>query len=293
MTPEIDGTEEFLIPPTQVAAENMSAQIAKVVDSPRKRALRKFGLAAIGAIPWVGGFLTAFIELRSKGDGEKIDEIQREWIELHAEKMDRLQGTLRNIADRLESFGDEINARIESPEFLALVDKGFRAWDSAATQEKRDFVRRLLTNAAASSLCPDDLVRLFLDWIERYDDTHFRVMRAIYHNPGINRRDIWLTMHGAIPREDSSEADLFKLLIADLSIGHVIRQRRQTTDGGQFYKKPTSAGRASKSRPASPIMKSAFDTVEPYELTDLGRQFIHYVMEELAPQIGSGGRSAK
>lgn len=181
-------------------------------------------LGNVGAIPWVGGFLVAAIELRDNPD--KIDQLQRQWLEHHSDKLRKLQATLIAIAERLENFGDEINERLEAPEFLAHVDKGFREWDAAATEEKRDFVRRLLTNAAASSLCTDDLVRLFLDWIRKYDDTHFRVIEAIYHQPGINRRDIWLTMHPVVPRDTSSEADLFKLLIHDLSLGHVIRQER-------------------------------------------------------------------
>ncbi len=35
----------------------------------------------------------------------------------------------------------------------------------------------------------------------------------------------------------------------------------------------------------SATMKSAFDDSEQYVLTDLGRQFVHYAMNELAPRI--------
>jgi hypothetical protein len=33
-------------------------------------------------------------------------------------------------------------------------------------------------------------------------------------------------------------------------------------------------------------MKSAFDTDEPYELTELGRQFVHYAMTDVVPRLG-------
>jgi hypothetical protein len=33
-------------------------------------------------------------------------------------------------------------------------------------------------------------------------------------------------------------------------------------------------------------MKSAFDDSEQYELTELGRQFVHYTMNEVVPRIG-------
>ena len=32
-------------------------------------------------------------------------------------------------------------------------------------------------------------------------------------------------------------------------------------------------------------MVSAFDRFEPYELTELGKQFVHYAMNELAPRL--------
>jgi hypothetical protein len=89
-------------------------------------------------------------------------------------------------------------------------------------------------------------------------------------------------MHPSIPGDDSSEADLFKLLIHDLSLGHVIRQQRDTTPDGQFVRKATRG----TTRAASSTVKSPFDGDEPYELTDLGKQFVHYVMDEVAPQIG-------
>src|SRR5262245_25897877 len=48
-----------------------------------------------------------------------------------------------------------------------------------------------------------------------YSELHFKVIRWIYRNPGTTRRDIWIVVHGASVREDSAEADMFKLLIRD------------------------------------------------------------------------------
>jgi hypothetical protein len=49
-----------------------------------------------------------------------------------------------------------------------------------------------------------------------------------------------------------------------------------------FYKRETGGHRGSPSR----VMESSFEDTKPYVLTALGRQFVHYVMEDLAPQIG-------
>ena len=182
---------------------------------------------------------------------------------------------------RLEGLGEDIEERIESPGFLALVKKGFRSWDRADTDEKRKLIGTLLSNAGATKLCPDDRIRLFIDWIDSCHEAHFRVIRQIYNTPGVTRRKIWESMSDERPREDSAEADLFGLLIRDLSTGGVIRQPRLTDRKGRFMKKPIVRRPTVK----SPRMKSAFDNIESYELTELGRQFVHYTMQEVVPRI--------
>jgi hypothetical protein len=176
-----------------------------------------------------------------------------------------------------------VQERIESPEYLALVKKSFRGWDEADTEEKRNMFKKLITNAGAITLCPDDLIRLFLNWIDQYHEAHFMVIKEIYRNPGITRARIWDSIHGQRPRDDSAEADLFKYLIRDLSTGDVIRQERETDGHGQFIKKE-SRGQARES--SSRVMESAFEQTKPYVLTKLGQQFVHYVMEDVVPQIG-------
>jgi len=127
---------------------------------------------------------------------------------------------------------------------------------------------------------------LFIQWIELYHEAHFAVIREVFKNSGSTRADIWTAIHGQQVREDSAEADLFKMLIRDLSTGGVIRQRRETTYDGHFVK------RKSAPRTGTSMMKSAFDDTDPYELTELGSQFVHYTMNEIVPRVGSGWRPA-
>jgi hypothetical protein len=84
-------------------------------------------------------------------------------------------------------------------------------------------------------------------------------------------------------REDSAEADLYKMLIRDLSMGSVIRQHRATDYAGNFLRKPVARRPPPSQAPTA--AKSAFDDVEPYELTDLGSQFVHYAMNEIVAKI--------
>ena len=105
----------------------------------------------------------------------------------------------------------------------------------------------------------------------------------VHQHEGATRWAIWNYIHGERVREDSAEADLFKLLIHDLSISHVIRQHREVDYRGNFIK-----ARPKKSRSASRTMKSAFDDEKQYELTGLGRWFVHYSLNEIVPRIASG-----
>lgn len=100
--------------------------------------------------------------------------------------------------------------------------------------------------------------------------------------PGTTRFDMWTAIYGDVPREDTAEADLFKMLIRDLSTGSVIRQERDVNQLGQFLRKRPQYVRKNM---ASPTIKSAFDENEHYVLTELGRQFVHYTMNELVSRI--------
>jgi hypothetical protein len=94
---------------------------------------------------------------------------------------------------------------------------------------------------------------------------------------------MWQTLYGTTVREDSPQADLFKLLVQDLSIGHIIRQHRETDYSGRFLK-----NRPQKGSGSSAYMKSAFDDDKEYELTELGRWFVHYTMNEIVPKLTDG-----
>lgn len=128
----------------------------------------------------------------------------------------------------------------------------------------------------------DDVVRLFLDWLILYHESHFSVILEIYQNPGSSRFEIWSILYGELPREDSAEADLFKLLIRDLSTGGVVRQERDINSLGQFARKTPVRTR----RGTAPLtIESAFEDSKPYVLTELGKQFVHYTMNEVVSSI--------
>ena len=69
-------------------------------------------------------------------------------------------------------------------------------------------------------------------------------------------------------------------------MGGVIRQERDVTAAGQFVRKrPKNVRRGT----APATMKSAFEDKEPYVLTALGKEFVHYTMNEIINRLDEGG----
>lgn len=264
--------------------ERLRAELAKSQPSRQRRIIEKFILAVLGSIPWVGGFLSAAAGYKAEEGTLRQESLQTQWLEEHHGKIMALKETLGEIERRFEALGAAIDERIQSEEYLALVRKAFRVWDNADTTEKRRYAANLVTNAAGTRVCSDDVLRLFLDWLELYHESHFAVIREIYKNPGSTRFDIWSELYGEnTPREDSAEADLFKFLIRDLSTGGVIRQERDTNQLGQFVRRRPQRTRRGY---APTTMESAFEETKPYVLTELGKQFVHYTMNEVVTRIG-------
>lgn len=260
--------------------ESIRKELENSFESKRKRIFSKIISAALGSVPWVGGFLSAIADFKSEEGQVKSNQLYKEWLSEHTEKMARLSEILIDVVKKLDEFNEEVNERLESEEYLQIVRKAFRVWDNSDTIEKRELIKKLLTNSGTQSLVPDDLIRLFLDWLNLYHEVHFSVIKVIYQTPGVTRHQIWQELNGKQVREDSMEADLFKLLIRDLSMGSVIRQHRRTDYYGNFLKDQTS-----KKTSSSGLLKSAFDNKEEYELTELGRQFVHYTMNEVVKKI--------
>jgi hypothetical protein len=243
----------------------------------------RYALACLGAVPVVGGVIAGAAGAWSEAEQEHFNKVFTAWLKMQEDELREIGITIAEVMSRLDLNDETIRKRLESPEYLRLIKKCFRDWSAAESEEKRVLVRNLLTNAAASTICSDDMVLMFVKWIDLYSEAHFKVMRHIYKHPGCTRLEIWNAVGGERSREDSAEADLFKLLVFDLSTGHVIRQHRPKDYYGNFVKQRS----VKRSGPPSTIMKSAFDDEKTYELTELGAQFVRYTMEGIMPKIGA------
>lgn len=237
---------------------------------------------AAGAIPFAGGFLSAFAGAWSEGEQDRANRFFRHWVQMLEDELKEKEQTIIEIMARLDLQDEAIAERVESKEYQSLLKKTFREWSGAESEEKREYIRNILSNAAATKVSSDDVVRLYIDWINQFSEMHFQVIGAVYNSSGITRGAIWKKIGKGLVREDSADADLYKLLIRDLSTGGIIRQHREIDRLGNFVAKtPERSPKGSGGKP--PV--SAFDQNEGYELTALGQQFVHYAMTELPLRI--------
>lgn len=247
--------------------------------------------AAGGAIPLFGGLLAAAAGAWGEREQQRVNDFLASYMRMLHDEMKEKHETIEDTLRRLNLQDEKTAKRLESPEYQALVRKTFRDWAGAESARKREYIRNVLSNAASTDIASDDVVRLFLDWLARYSEFHFAVVAVIYKNPAISRGQIWEALGKEEVREDSSDADLFRLLIDDLSQGRIIRQRRDTDHQGNFLK---SAPRRTPKGHASRTLVSAFDDDKLYVLTELGQQFVHYAMTDIpikvayAPQEDNG-----
>jgi hypothetical protein len=237
--------------------------------------------AASGLIPFAGGVLSASASAWSGHDQERINNFLTHWVQMLRDEILEKEQTIIEIAQRLDLQDEEITKRMDSKEYQSLLKKAFREWSAAESESKREYVRNILANAAATTMVSDDVIKLFLDWLKAYSEFHFQVISAIYNESGITRGGIWQKLGREAVREDSADADLYKLLIRDLSTGGIIRQHVERDGWGNPIRSTTRRPRGSGPRP--PI--SAFDESEPYVLTELGQQFVHYAMSDLPLKI--------
>jgi hypothetical protein len=271
LTPRIDSPNH----PREELEEMLQA-------SPGAAALKFTVETASGVVPIIGGAMSAATSAWSEREQARFNNLAAIWFQRLEGDLRAMGLTMAEVMNRLDLEDERVKTRVESPEYQALVNKAMRNWDSKQSEEKRVLIRNLLANAAGENITSDDVITMFISWIEDYSETHFKVIKAIYLDEGLTKAAIWESIHGERVRDDSAEADLFKYIMNQLSQGYVVRIQRQSDHEGRWIKVRTAK------RSPSNTLKSPFDDKDPMVLTDLGRQFVHYALEEIVVKLGSG-----
>jgi len=85
--------------------EEIKKELEASAPSKKKRIFEKFALAALGSIPWVGGFISAAVSLKTEAGDIKADNLQTKWLQEHEQKMTKLGSTMSDIGSRFEALG--------------------------------------------------------------------------------------------------------------------------------------------------------------------------------------------
>lgn len=164
----------------------------KLPDDAKSAKIARGALQVVGgAVPFAGGILSAIAGAWSESEQERVNRFIEHWVRMLQDEIKEKEQTILEIMARLDLQDEEIAKRVESKEFQSLLKKTFRDWAGAESEEKRVYIRNILSNAAAARFTSDDVVRLFIDWVDQYSEMHFQVIGAIYNSSGITRGSIW------------------------------------------------------------------------------------------------------
>lgn len=123
----------------------MRAEIEKSESRGPRRAVEKLVLAALSSIPWVGILVSAAKDIKADDDADRQNYLLKLWVEQHQRKLMDLGQMFQEVQSRFENFGNEIDERIESDAYLALIRKSFRVWDQSDTEKKRRMLGKSLS----------------------------------------------------------------------------------------------------------------------------------------------------
>ena len=129
--------------------------LGEVLNGPKYTKYGRFVFAALGSIPWIGGLIGASAALQAEAQQGRVNNLIREWLEEHRQRINQLGATLKEMTERLDQLGESVDERLKDDNYLDLVRLGFRIWDEANANSKREYVRRTLTNAASTRICSD------------------------------------------------------------------------------------------------------------------------------------------
>jgi hypothetical protein len=109
----------------------------------RKRAVRAAMNALSGAVPGLGGLLSAGASYWSEREQEQVTNVLRQWLQMLEDELREKGRTIAEIVARLDMHEEEVRERVESPEYQALLKKAFRNWSAIDTEFKRQRVRNI------------------------------------------------------------------------------------------------------------------------------------------------------
>src|SRR6188768_4549773 len=100
----MDSPEEkvsgLVSPDSAITEDQIRDQIDGALVGAKKRRFLRFVMAALGSIPWVGGFIGASAALHAESEQGRMNELHHRWLEEHKQKLHKLAEALGEILHR-------------------------------------------------------------------------------------------------------------------------------------------------------------------------------------------------
>ena len=99
---------------------------------------------ASGAIPFLGGVLSAIAGAWGEAEQEHVNNMLRQWIQMLEDELHEKGKTIADVIARLDIKDEAVSKRIESNEYQIILKKAFRNWSSIDSETKRQKIRNIL-----------------------------------------------------------------------------------------------------------------------------------------------------
>jgi hypothetical protein len=84
--------DQSKLPTTDVEPlEPSREELVQRLSQGKNRKYVRFLIAALGSIPWIGGFIAASASLTAEREQQGINDLQQAWLEEHKEKIAELR----------------------------------------------------------------------------------------------------------------------------------------------------------------------------------------------------------
>ena len=103
---------------TETETQDPGRSLADFLRDRRYAKFIRFVFAALGSIPWLGGFIAAGAALHAEKEQGRVNELSRRWVEEHQQKIYELNETLAQMMSRLEQLGPQVEEDLKMKAIL-------------------------------------------------------------------------------------------------------------------------------------------------------------------------------
>lgn len=166
------------------------------------------------AIPFAGGYLS---------------EIYNEFIDPLNKRREKFLAVILAEIEELKkgSVGINLNDLKNNEQFISILGAALSKVSFTSVQEKLNSLSNVTINAALSKHIDEDLVRLYIELIDRYSVLHLQMVKTLNMNNGLPREEMTIAKRLKIQGQDTG---ISKKIFSDLESDGILEVRYTLSD---------------------------------------------------------------